>query len=158
MMSHEHLRSLFIPGDATVHMANPYSLLTIGCIIMAVLIGGCSSASTAPDQVIQSVSPVEASTLIEEMGQRPEFIIIDVRRADEFADGHIPSAINIDSNVFLEHIVGLNPDGAYLIYCQRGARSASVCEMMRDAGFIEVYEVEGGLSAWEAAGLPVERG
>ncbi|NLZ30249.1 MAG: rhodanese-like domain-containing protein [Methanomicrobiales archaeon] len=139
-------------------MANPYFPLAIGCIVMAVLIGGCSSAGTAPDQIARSVSPIEASSLMEEMGQRPEFVTIDVRRADEFADGHISSAVNIDSKSFPDHIAGLDPDGAYLIYCQRGARSASVCDMMRNAGFTEMYEIEGGLSAWEAAGLPVEQG
>jgi phage shock protein E len=134
-----------------------YALLAIGCsITMAVLICGCSSAGPAPeDRIIRTIPPTEASTLIEENVQRPEFVIIDVRRPDEFAGGHIPGAINIDSALFSEQIGGLDPDGTYVIYCQRGARSAGIRELMREAGFREVYEVEGGISAWKAVGLPV---
>ena len=136
-------------------MANQYLLLALGCIITAVLIGGCSDASSAPDPVIRTVPPTEAYALIDEMGQRPEFVIIDVRRPDEFAAGHIPGAVNIDSAAFPEYITGLDPGGVYVVYCQRGGRSAGVCTMMQEAGFGEVYEIEGGISAWKAAGLPV---
>jgi rhodanese-related sulfurtransferase len=139
-------------------MVDPYLSLAFGCIVMAVLIGGCSSAGPAPDQIIRTVPPPEASALIEEMGQRPEFVIIDTRRPDEFAGGHIPGAINIDSATFSEHIAELDPDGIYVIYCRTGVRSVGVREAMREAGFGEVYEIEGGIGAWKAAGLPVAGG
>ncbi len=136
-------------------MANQYLLLALGCVIAAVLIGGCSSTDPAPDQIVRTVPPVEASALIEDMGQQPGFVIIDVRRPDEFAGGHIPGAINIDSATFPEHIAGLDPGGVYVVYCQRGGRSAGICNRMREAGFGGVYEIAGGISAWKAAGLPV---
>lgn len=135
-------------------------LLALGSIIAAVLIGGCLGDGPAPerDQVVRTILPAEASALIDKMGQSPEFAIIDVRRPDEFAGGHIPDAVNIDSAHFSEHIAGLDLNGTYVVYCQRGVRSAGVREQMRDAGFREVYEIEGGMSAWTAAGLPVVRG
>ena len=136
-------------------MVNLFLLLSLGCIVTAVLVGGCSSASSAPDPVVRTVPPTEASALIEERGQQPGFVIVDVRRPDEFAAGHIPGAGNIASATFPEHIAGLDPDGVYVVYCQRGGRSAGVCTMMQEAGFGEIYEIEGGISAWKAAGLPV---
>ena len=96
--------------------------------------------------------------MIEDMENDPGFVIIDVRTADEFAGGHIPGAINIDAATILEHLKSLNPDGTYVIYCRRGTRSAGVHRLMNEAGFREVYEIEGGISAWQAARLPVAGG
>ncbi|WP_243668789.1 rhodanese-like domain-containing protein [Methanoculleus chikugoensis] len=93
------------------------------------------------------------------MKQDPTFVIIDVRRPDEYAGGHIPGAINIDSTHLSEHLESLDPDGTYLLCCQRGGgRSAGAREVMEKAGFREVYDVKGGMSAWQAAGLPVTGG
>ena len=104
------------------------------------------------------ISPALAATMIEEMRDDPGFVIIDLRTADEFAGGHIPGAINIDAATFPEHLETLNPDGTYVIYCRRGTRSAGVHKLMNEAGFREVYEIEGGISAWQAAGMPVAEG
>jgi rhodanese-related sulfurtransferase len=143
----------------TSHRLPLVLLFVAGSIIAFVLIGGCLDEGPAPDdQIIRTIPPAEASVLIEEMEGDPDFVVIDTRRLDEFASGHIPGAININSAEFSEHLDGLDPDGTYLIYCQRGVRSADVRELMREAGFCEVYEIEGGMSAWEAAGLPVMAG
>ncbi len=107
--------------------------------------------------VILTVPPTRASILIEERKRDPGFVIIDLRRPDEFATGHIPGAINIDSRRFGECLPDLDRDGTYVLCCQRGGRSAGIREVMREAGFREVYDVEGGMSAWTAAGLSVTR-
>jgi len=131
-------------------------LFAAGSIILTVLVGGCLGESPAPDdRIIRTIPPAEASALIEEMEGDPGFVVIDARRPDEFAAGYIPGAINIDSADFSERLGSLDPDGTYLVYCQRGGRSAGVRELMRENGFREVYEIEGGMSAWKAAGLPV---
>jgi len=134
-------------------------LLALGSAVAAVLIVGCLGDGSVPeDRIIRTIPPAEASALIEEMGQGSGFVVIDVRRPGEFAAGHIRGAINIGSVQFSEHLASLDPGGTYVIYCQRGGRSAGVRELMREAGFREVYEIEGGMSAWRAAGLPVVRG
>lgn len=105
----------------------------------------------------RTMPPVGAFTLIEERREDPTFVVIDVRRPDEFAGGHIRGAINIDSRYIAGHLLDLDRNGTYIVCCQRGGRSAGVGEVMRKAGFREVYEIEGGMSAWTAAGLPVTR-
>jgi len=131
-------------------------VLAAGSIIVAVLIGGCLDGGPAPGhQTVWTIPPAEALALIEERGKDPGFVIIDARRPDEFAGGHIAGAVNIDSATFTEHIKDLDPDGTYVIYCRTGGRTAGVRDMMREAGFREVYEIQGGISAWTAAGLPV---
>lgn len=121
--------------------------------VALVLAGGCLDDGQA--EVVRTIAPLEASALMEERQGDPGFVIIDLRRAEELVGGQVPGAINIDSAHFGEHLDTLDREGTYLIYCQRGGRSAGIREMMRGAGFNEIYEIEGGLSAWKAAGLPV---
>jgi rhodanese-related sulfurtransferase len=144
-------------------MADPYLLLVLmlaaGGIVAAVLIGGCLDGNPpAGSGIVRTIPPAEALTLIEEKKGSPDFAVIDVRRPDEFAGGHIEGAININSATFSERLAELDPNGTYVICCQRGGRSAGVRDMMRDAGFREVYEIKGGMSAWTAAGFPVVKG
>lgn len=139
-----NFRSLFVP------------LFLAGSTIAAVLISGCVGDKPAPqDHINRIVPPAEASALIEEKKQDPNFVIIDVRRPDEYAGGHIPGAINIASANLSGRLESLDRDGVYLLCCQRGGRSAGAREVMEKAGFGDVYEVKGGMSAWEAAGFPV---
>ena len=134
-------------------------LFALGSAVAAVLIAGCLGDGSAPeDRIIRTIPPAEVSALMEEKGQGSGIVIIDVRRPDEFAAGHIRGAININSVQFSERLASLDLDGTYVIYCQRGGRSAGVRELMREAGFREVYEIEGGMSAWRTAGYPVVRG
>ena len=133
-------------------------LLAIGSAIAVVLLAGCLDEKPASgDRISRSIPPVGASALIDERGEDPKFVVIDVRRPDEFATGHIPGAINLNSANITEHFRSLDPDATYLLCCQRGGRSAGVREKMEEAGFREVYDVEGGMGAWQAAGLPVVR-
>lgn len=143
-----------------VNLRSPLAFLFIaGSAIAAVLICGCVGGGPAPgDRLSRAIPPAEASALIEEKGQDPKFVVIDVRRPDEYVGGHIPGAININSAHFSEHLESLDPDGTYLLCCQRGGRSAGVRELMEGAGFHEVYDVKGGMSAWQAAGFPVVGG
>ena len=131
-------------------------LLVVVSIIAAVSIGGCLGDAPAQDaSIVRVIPPGEAFALIEENDETPGFVVIDVRRPDEFAAGHIPGAINIDSRHISERFADLDRNGTYVICCQRGGRSAGVRELMREAGFREVYEIEGGMNAWVVAGLPV---
>ncbi|NLB01449.1 MAG: rhodanese-like domain-containing protein, partial [Methanomicrobiales archaeon] len=114
--------------------------------VALVFVSGC--LDDGPAEVVRTIAPLEASALIEEKQGDPGFVIIDLRRADELASGQVPGAININSAHFGEHLDTLDREGTYLIYCQRGGRSPGIREMMREAGFNEVYEIEGGLSAW----------
>jgi rhodanese-related sulfurtransferase len=134
-------------------------ILAIAAVIITVLVGGCLSGDPpGKTGTVRTIPPAEALALIEEKKDSPDFAVVDVRRPDEFAGGHIEGAININSATFAERLGELDPDGTYVICCQRGVRSAGVREAMREAGFREVYEIEGGMSAWTAAGLPVVRG
>ncbi|HTN45077.1 MAG TPA: thioredoxin domain-containing protein [Flavipsychrobacter sp.] len=82
--------------------------------------------------------------------------ILDVRTPGEFAKGHVADAFNVDWNGddFLKKVMALDKSQPVFVYCLVGGRSASAAEAMRKNGFEKVYEMEGGMMQWRAAGLP----
>lgn len=87
----------------------------------------------------------------------PNVIRLDVRRADEYAEGHVPGAINMDveSPDFEEQIKTLEKDRPVAVYCRSGRRSKDATEKLLKAGYTG-YDLDGGFLAWEEAGKPVE--
>ena len=85
-------------------------------------------------------------------------IVIDVRTQEEFDVGYIAGATLIDmsSPGFTDAISSLDRSATYFVYCRSGNRSASATKLMIDIGFTSVYELDGGILAWSAAGNPVE--
>ncbi len=86
--------------------------------------------------------------------------LVDVRTPGEYASGHAIGACSIPLNqVTPEAVAAVRPQGAtgptYVI-CQSGGRSRHACQQLTQAGFTDVVNVEGGTSAWRAAGLPME--
>jgi thioredoxin 1 len=81
-------------------------------------------------------------------------IVIDVRTSGEFDGGHLSDAKNIDWNgsSFESEIQKLDKSKSYYVYCLAGSRSASAANKMRSLGFKEVYEMQGGIMAWNNAG------
>lgn len=78
--------------------------------------------------------------------------ILDVRTPDEFDEGYIPNAENIDIRMgqgFLDAIQELDTAVPYYVYCRSGARSAQACQLMAQLGFEKVYNLEGGILDWE---------
>ena len=78
-------------------------------------------------------------------------VLLDVRTPGEFGQGHLPGALNIDvnGNDFHEQVENLYAEKAYFVYCHAGGRSAAACRYMTSKGFQEVYNLHGGILAWE---------
>jgi len=74
--------------------------------------------------------------------------IIDVRESDEFAEGHIPQAINRPLSILVEEIDSFEKDKTYYIVCQSGGRSSQACSYLSSEG-IRVVNVLGGMSEWQ---------
>ena len=121
---------------------------------------GTTAAAAVTDAVSAGavkVAPDDGAALIESMGA--ELTVIDVRTPGEFAAGHLEGAVNLDveGGQFSALIADLPTDGAYIVYCQSGRRSALAAQAMVDAGFTQVYDL-GGIADWQAAGLPIVTG
>jgi len=78
--------------------------------------------------------------------QEPNVLIIDVRTAGEFAQGHLQNAVNIDieGGMFDEEIAKLDKTASYAVYCRSGRRSTIAAGKMSDAGFSSIFNLEKG--------------
>ena len=79
-------------------------------------------------------------------------VILDVRTEEEFESGYIKGALNMDIHGgadFLSSIDALDKSKSYFVYCRSGARSGQACQLMSQMGFSAVYNLEGGVLAWE---------
>jgi rhodanese-related sulfurtransferase len=119
---------------------------------------GLPTIQETPPQISESITAQEAFTLIQENQDNQNFVIIDIRTPEEFADGHIENAINIDyrSDTFRDELDELDKDKTYLIYysCACGGIDSKTLEIMTELNFTEVYKISGGLNRWKAEGLP----
>lgn len=140
-------------------------LATVGAIaVSAALLTGCSStdtatppstpAGTAAQTVaeVRKVDPQEFRTAIEQGAT-----VIDVRTPAEFSSGHLEGAVNIDIAApdFATRISELDPQQTYAVYCRSGNRSGVATTQMQADGFSSVYDLQGGIGAWQAAGYPI---
>jgi rhodanese-related sulfurtransferase len=101
------------------------------------------------------VTVEEAKSLIE---QNIRLKVVDVRLDTEFNTSHIPGAINVcacDPDNMLRQ---LDPNDEILVYCRSGLRSAAAMKFLNENGFSKVYNLVGGIVAWENAGYPVVNG
>ena len=91
---------------------------------------------------------------------REEFVLVDVREDNEWANGHIPGAIHLGKGIIERDIEQVVPDtGAKLIlYCGGGFRSALVAENLQKMGYTNVESMDGGWRGWVEAGLPTAKG
>ena len=85
-------------------------------------------------------------------------IILDVRTPEEFELSRIPNSKNIDfynSQSFMQEIEKLNKDNSYYVYCRSGKRSYAACEIMKEFGFNNVFNLDGGFLKWVECGFEV---
>lgn len=117
------------------------ALLLAGCGSQAGTTGSSDSAGTAQE----AVDPTRVGTLI------------DVRTPEEFAQGHLEGAVNIDLKAadFDEQVQALDPQGRYTVYCRSGSRSAQAVAQMHQAGIQDVQDAGGYKQASKDLGLPI---
>jgi len=127
--------------------------LVILALVAVFAIAACGSSEAASDPGAYTVKPEEAVTMIDE-GERT---VIDVRTPAEYAEAHIPGALNIDVDDadFADQIADLDPEEPYLVYCRSGNRSAIAAEQMVEAGIKDIADA-GGLADLARAGAPIE--
>lgn len=98
---------------------------------------------------------VEAAVFAEKIKTTPNAQILDVRTPEEFASEHIDKAVNINwlANDFMVNTGKLDKSKAVFVYCKSGGRSAKAVAKLQELGFNSIYELQGGILKWNAAGL-----
>ena len=119
-------------------------LLLILAVVM--LLSGCALTNSSPSASYTQITQEEAKEM---MKKDDGHIIIDVRRQDEYDEGHIPGAVLISN----ESITDKQPeelpelDQIILVYCRSGRRSKEASQKLADIGYTHVYEF-GGINTW----------
>ena len=110
--------------------------------------------------IIKTLEPRPAFEFIKKNMHNPNFVVLDIRTPQEFQDGHIEGAINIDyrSPTFGADLDRLDKAKTYFVYCRIGRRSANAIGTMTQKGFENIYRTSGDIVAWRAAGLPLVKG
>jgi rhodanese-related sulfurtransferase len=128
-----------------------YSLKRKSVITILVLLFVLASAVTLMAKM-KNINTKKAYEIIEERDGGFDFLILDVRTPEEFAEGHIENAVNIDfyADAFLDELDRLDKDKTYLIYCRSRGRSGSTFGMMKELGFQDVFNMKGGIENWRA--------
>jgi len=98
------------------------------------------------------VTVQEARSLIED---KSDLVILDVRTASEYEDGHIEGAVNIPVQELSSRLDELSNEDELLVYCRTGNRSAQAVDILQDVGFTKIYHMDAGITGWIEAGYPV---
>ncbi|HHO67832.1 MAG TPA: rhodanese-like domain-containing protein [Gammaproteobacteria bacterium] len=104
---------------------------------------------------IRKVDPTGAAVL----SNRENAVFLDIREDKEYHEGHIPDALHIPLKQLPDRIAELEKyrDRPLIVCCRSGSRSASACATLRKQGFENVYNLGGGMLAWQSANLPVRK-
>ncbi len=127
----------------------------IAFLFAFLIIGISGQAQTVEKDSINAISMAE----FEKMSAKKKNTVVDVRTPEEVAEGHLAGALNINflGENFSQKIETLNKNKTYLLYCRSGSRTRKAADQMQKAGFKKVYMLEGGITAWNEAGKPVEK-
>ena len=136
-----------------------YLALALAALILATACG--TSTADRPADVqgsadgVRTIAPDVAAAL--HTNPPSDLVVLDVRTPEEFSEAHLEGATMVDFYApdFADQLAALDPEVPYLVYCRSGSRSGQATQMMKELGFSDVANVDGGIVAWLDAGLPV---
>ena len=111
------------------------STLVLIIAVLLMIVPGSSATKLAEKDFIEKYTSTQGA------------VLLDVRTPEEFSIGHIQSAINIDfqNQSFLSDIKNLDNTKTYFVYCRSGNRSGKAVSLMKEHGFTNIYELQGGI-------------
>lgn len=125
-------------------------------IILGILIIGLASVSCINQK--QDGVVVASPEAFEQKMVQPKVQVVDVRTASEYSEGHIVNATNIDvlQSDFKDKVASLDKEQPVMVYCKMGGRSAKAATILKEMGFKDVTDLEGGFTAWKSSGKEIE--
>ena len=127
-------------------------------VLLSVLLALCINISACSSSIAGS-KQIPATELIEQIRVDKAPIILDVRTFEEYLEGHIPGAINIEYRELPSRIDEIDSfsNKKIVVYCERGVRANIAEETLKKAGFTEVLHLEGDMSGWRYRGFETEK-
>ena len=114
------------------------------------------SATLATADEVKHVKSKEAAAIV----AKGDVVVLDVRTPDEFSEGHIDGAKNIDflnDAKFKAEAAKLDKSKTYLVHCQAGGRSSKSLKVLQDLGIKNLIHLDDGFGGWKDADLPVKK-
>lgn len=138
-----------------------FVLLMLGT---AVACGSQTETTTIPapaaevdlTEILDLADTVDVQT-VASVKDREDVIMLDVREQSEYDEGHIPGVTLIPMGEVANRLAEIPTDKEVIVTCRSGNRSAQITDFLRQQGFDNVHNMEGGILAWEAAGYDVEQ-
>ena len=135
-----------------IEFAGNHTLLVLALFAILVMLIG-SEIQQRLSQV-KAVSPAEATRLL----NHENAIMIDMRSDKDYRDGHIVNAVQLpDGKGDIPAALNKHRERPVIVYCQRGNNSTAVCNRLSKQGFGSVYNLRGGVLAWQKAELPLTK-
>jgi len=120
-------------------------------LFIATAFASCNCQQKQQNEVVEIIS-------VEELDQADSTIqLIDVRTPEEYAEGYIKHAknINVFDDNFIALIYKLDKEKPVYVYCRSGKRSADASEQLEKAGFTKIYDLDGGIVKWKDEGKEI---
>lgn len=126
-------------------MKTTFAAALLACLLFV----NCNSQNS------KKVANISAQDLAEKLKNDPEAQLLDVRTPEEYAGGHIGNAANVDWNGDNFEAKAATYDKAkpVYVYCKIGGRASKAADKLAEMGFAKIYNLEGGILKWDAAGL-----
>ena len=135
-------------------------------LALIIALAGCGGQAAAPaappaaeaekPAVLDLAVNVDPAA-VEELYQRDDVIILDVREDHEYAAGHIPGATLVPLGQIPNRLEEIPTDKTVIAVCRSGNRSGQATKFLRQQGFENVHNMTGGMNAWSQAGYEIEQ-
>ena len=132
------------------------SLLLLGLLACTAQNEADTTGETAVIDIATLAPEVDVQTA-HALKDHEEIFLLDVREQWEYDAGHIPNITLIPMGEIPDRIAELPTDKEIIVTCRSGNRSGQITNFLREQGFTNVHNMQGGILAWEEAGFDVER-
>ncbi|HKB50629.1 MAG TPA: rhodanese-like domain-containing protein [Solirubrobacterales bacterium] len=119
-------------------------------------LGGGMSAWRAEERLVARIEPIGPEQLAELLEDEEPPLVLDVRGAGEYADGHIADSLHIPYGELARRLDELPRDRALATICKGGKRSGLAASVLQREGFETIHVARGGVGTWQAEGRPIE--
>ena len=159
-------RPIFKKGGKMIVKRSPQwiniAVVTVGTTLFLNIVAGffiveklpAAEKQTKTQTEVNNISPKQAKEL---MDKAKDVFVLDVRTEEEFKEVHIKDAHLIPIKELEQNINKIPKDKKVIVHCAAGKRSARACEILKNKGLKELYNLAGGISKWQAEGYPVEK-
>jgi len=139
---------------------NYIMLLVLVLTVALVACGGGETAVSEPETTtidVTTLGPTIDVATVQALQGRDDVVFIDVREQWEYNEGHIPNITLIPMGEIEARLSEIPTDKEVILTCRSGNRSGQVTDFLRQKGFDNVHNMEGGIIAWQNAGYTVEQ-